>query len=39
MKQLAQERKQKLFSSKVLHQFLWDVNEVGDEALFYSNVL
>ena len=38
VKQLTQERKQKLLSSQVLHQFLWDVNEVGNEALFCSDV-
>ena len=33
VKQLAQERKHKLLSSKVLHQFLWDVNEVSSLVL------
>ena len=28
VKQFAKERKNKLLSSKVIHQFLWDVNEV-----------
>ena len=38
VKQLAQERKQKLLSSKVLHQFLWDVNEVRNRALFCCSI-